>query len=171
MSAEMNGVTPILQAKGLMKRYGTVVAMSGADFELMPGEICAVIGDNGAGKSTLIKALSGAVIPDHGEILLDGKPVHFRSPDDARALAIDAARRFLHRIKVGPDALALPVAVLERLAEPAGAVGGVAARDTLRPSGRARGVEQQRDLAVVPVERARVLRPVRERDHDAGEGG
>ena len=46
MSAEMNGVTPILQAKGLMKRYGTVVAMSGADFELMPGEICAVIGDN-----------------------------------------------------------------------------------------------------------------------------
>jgi fructose transport system ATP-binding protein len=82
-------VTPILQAKGLMKRYGTVVAMSGADFELMPGEICAVIGDNGAGKSTLIKALSGAVVPDHGEILLDGKPVHFRSPDDARALGIE----------------------------------------------------------------------------------
>ena len=90
MSAQgMGTVTPILQAKGLMKRYGTVVAMSGADFELMPGEICAVIGDNGAGKSTLIKALSGAVVPDHGEILLDGKPVHFRSPDDARALGIE----------------------------------------------------------------------------------
>jgi fructose transport system ATP-binding protein len=92
MAAEgfaMTEVTPILQAKGLMKRYGTVVAMSGADFELMPGEICAVIGDNGAGKSTLIKALSGAVVPDHGEILLDGKPVHFRSPDDARALGIE----------------------------------------------------------------------------------
>jgi fructose transport system ATP-binding protein len=82
-------VTPILQAKGLMKRYGTVVAMNGCDFELMPGEILGVIGDNGAGKSTLIKALSGAVIPDHGEILLDGKPVHFRSPDDARALGIE----------------------------------------------------------------------------------
>jgi fructose transport system ATP-binding protein len=81
--------TPILQAKGLMKRYGTVVAMSGCDFELMPGEILAVIGDNGAGKSTMIKALSGAVVPDHGEILLDGKPVHFRSPDDARALGIE----------------------------------------------------------------------------------
>ena len=80
---------PIIQAKGLMKRYGTVVAMSGADFDLMPGEILAVIGDNGAGKSTMIKALSGAVAPDHGEILLDGKPVQFRNPDDARALGIE----------------------------------------------------------------------------------
>ena len=80
---------PILQAKGLMKRYGTVVALSGADFDLMPGEILAVIGDNGAGKSTMIKALSGAVAPDHGEILLDGKPVQFRNPDDARALGIE----------------------------------------------------------------------------------
>jgi fructose transport system ATP-binding protein len=71
----MTAVKPILEARGLMKRYGTVVAMNGADFELMPGEICAVIGDNGAGKSTLIKALSGAVTPDHGEILLDGQPV------------------------------------------------------------------------------------------------
>lgn len=85
----MTAQQPILQAKGLMKRYGTVVAMNGADFDLMPGEICAVIGDNGAGKSTLIKALSGAVIPDHGEILLDGQPVHFHNPEDARAKGIE----------------------------------------------------------------------------------
>ncbi len=85
----MTDVQPILQAKGLMKRYGTVVAMNGADFELMPGEICGVIGDNGAGKSTLIKALSGAVTPDHGEILLDGRVVHFRSPEDGRAEGIE----------------------------------------------------------------------------------
>ena len=85
----MTGAVPILQARGLMKRYGTVVAMSGCDFELMPGEILGVIGDNGAGKSTMIKALSGAVIPDHGEMLLDGKPVNFRSPEDARALGIE----------------------------------------------------------------------------------
>ena len=85
----MSDVQPILKARGLMKRYGTVVAMNGADFDLMPGEICAVIGDNGAGKSTLIKALSGAVTPDHGSIELDGRTVHFRSPEDARAEGIE----------------------------------------------------------------------------------
>ena len=63
---------PVIEARGLMKRYGTVVAMNGADFDLYPGEICAVIGDNGAGKSTLIKALSGAVVPDHGEATVFG---------------------------------------------------------------------------------------------------
>ena len=82
-------VTPVIQARGLMKRYGTVVAMNGADFELMPGEILGVIGDNGAGKSTLIKALSGAVMPDHGTIELEGQVVHFRRPDDARHLGIE----------------------------------------------------------------------------------
>jgi fructose transport system ATP-binding protein len=81
--------TPILQARGLMKRYGTVVAMNGADFDLYPGEILGVIGDNGAGKSTLIKALAGAVSPDHGEIRLDDKPVNFRSPQDGRAAGIE----------------------------------------------------------------------------------
>jgi len=81
--------TPILEARGLDKAYGNVVAMEGADFDLYPGEILAVIGDNGAGKSTLIKALSGAIIPDKGEILLDGKPVHFRSPHDARSAGIE----------------------------------------------------------------------------------
>ena len=85
----MSAVKPILQAKGLLKRYGTVVAMSGADFELYPGEILGVIGDNGAGKSTLIKALSGAVIPDHGTIELDGREVNFRGPEDARNLGIE----------------------------------------------------------------------------------
>ena len=74
-------IQPILQARGLLKRYGTVVALNGADFDLYPGEILAVIGDNGAGKSTLIKAISGAIIPDHGTIELEGQAVHFRSPD------------------------------------------------------------------------------------------
>ena len=85
----MTDMTPVIKARGLMKRYGTVVAMNGADFELMPGEILGVIGDNGAGKSTLIKALSGAVTPDHGTIELEGQAVHFRRPDDARALGIE----------------------------------------------------------------------------------
>jgi fructose transport system ATP-binding protein len=79
----------VMQAKGLVKRYGHVVALDGADFELRAGEILAVIGDNGAGKSSLIKALSGAAIPDEGEILLDGMPIHFRSPMDARRAGIE----------------------------------------------------------------------------------
>jgi len=79
----------ILEAQGLVKRYGQVVALDGADFDLYPGEILAIIGDNGAGKSTLIKALSGALQPDKGEIKLDGKPVHFRSPLDARRAGIE----------------------------------------------------------------------------------
>ncbi|RBO78439.1 ATP-binding cassette domain-containing protein [Marinomonas aquiplantarum] len=81
--------TPVLQTKNLVKRYGSVTAIDHADFELYPGEILAVIGDNGAGKSSLIKALSGALTPDEGEILLDGKPVHFNSPMEARALGIE----------------------------------------------------------------------------------
>jgi len=81
--------TPVLAARGLTKRYGQVTALDGADFELLPGEILAVIGDNGAGKSTLIKALSGALVPDSGEIKLDGKIVHFKSPSDARKAGIE----------------------------------------------------------------------------------
>ncbi|MBW8907929.1 ATP-binding cassette domain-containing protein [Mesorhizobium sp. RCC_202] len=81
--------TPILQAKGLNKRYGRVVALDNADFDLMPGEILAVIGDNGAGKSTMVKALCGAVIPDSGTIELNGEPVHFRSPIEARLAGIE----------------------------------------------------------------------------------
>jgi fructose transport system ATP-binding protein len=82
-------VAPVLQARGLVKRYGRVTALDHADFELMPGEILAVIGDNGAGKSTLIKALAGAVIPDVGEIRLNGEVVHFRSPLEARTAGIE----------------------------------------------------------------------------------
>ena len=79
----------VLQATGLVKRYGQVTALDGADFELRAGEILAVIGDNGAGKSSLIKALSGATVPDSGEIRLDGRPIHFRSPSDARRAGIE----------------------------------------------------------------------------------
>ena len=80
---------PILKARNLVKRYGRVVALDHCDFDLYPGEILAVIGDNGAGKSTLIKALSGAIWPDSGEIVLEGKPVRFGSPLDAREAGIE----------------------------------------------------------------------------------
>ena len=80
---------PILAAKNLSKKYGKVVALENANLELYPGEVSGVIGDNGAGKSTLIKVLCGAVTPDSGEILLDGQPVSFTSPIEARTLGIE----------------------------------------------------------------------------------
>jgi len=91
----MTDQKPILSAKNLVKRYGRVVALDHCDFELYPGEIMAVIGDNGAGKSTLIKAMSGAVIPDGGDVLLDGKKVNFHSPIDARAAGIETVYQTL----------------------------------------------------------------------------
>jgi fructose transport system ATP-binding protein len=81
--------TPILQAKGLVKTFGRVVGLDDVDLELYPGEVLGIIGDNGAGKSTLIKCLSGAYTPDQGEIYLDGKPVVFHGPLDARAAGIE----------------------------------------------------------------------------------
>jgi len=90
MSAE-----PLLTARNLVKRYGRVVALDHCNFDLYPGEILAVIGDNGAGKSTLIKAISGAVQPDEGEVRLEGKPVHFHSPMDARNAGIETVYQTL----------------------------------------------------------------------------
>ncbi len=86
---------PLLYARNLVKRYGRVTALDHCDFELYPGEILAVIGDNGAGKSTLIKAISGAVTPDEGEIFLEGARLHFASPLDARAAGIETVYQTL----------------------------------------------------------------------------
>jgi fructose transport system ATP-binding protein len=80
---------PILKARNLVKRYGRVTAIDHCDFDLMPGEILAVIGDNGAGKSSLIKAVSGAAAPDEGEVWLEGKKVAFSSPNEARNAGIE----------------------------------------------------------------------------------
>ena len=87
--------TPVLEAKGLVKRYGPVTAIADSDLELYPGEILAVIGDNGAGKSSLIKALSGALIPDEGTIRLEGKEVRFGNPMDARRAGIETVYQTL----------------------------------------------------------------------------
>lgn len=86
---------PILSARNLSKRYGRVTALDNCNFELMPGEILAVIGDNGAGKSSLIKALSGAIKVDSGEIFLDGQQVHFTSPIDARHAGVETVYQTL----------------------------------------------------------------------------
>ncbi|HEY6797345.1 MAG TPA: ATP-binding cassette domain-containing protein [Kineosporiaceae bacterium] len=85
----------VLQARGLVKAFGRVVALDAADFDLFPGEVLAVIGDNGAGKSSLIKCLSGAYLPDAGDIYLDGEAVHFRRPQEARAHGIETVYQTL----------------------------------------------------------------------------
>jgi fructose transport system ATP-binding protein len=82
-------MTAILEARSLVKTYGRVVGLDGVSLELMAGEVLAIIGDNGAGKSTLIKCLTGAETPDEGEIFLEGKPVSFKRPQDARHAGIE----------------------------------------------------------------------------------
>ncbi len=82
-------VSPVMEARGIVKHFGHVVALDGADFDLYPDEILAVIGDNGAGKSTLIKVLAGALHPDAGEVYLNGEQVRFHSPIDARRHGIE----------------------------------------------------------------------------------
>jgi simple sugar transport system ATP-binding protein len=80
---------PILEARGLTRSFGNVRALDHADFDIEPGEVVALIGDNGAGKSTLVKALSGSLALDSGEILFDGKRVDLDSPTAASQLGIE----------------------------------------------------------------------------------
>ncbi len=86
---------PVLEARKVVKTFGRVVGLDGVDLQLFPGEVLAIIGDNGAGKSTLIKCLTGALTPDAGEILLDGQPVVFKRPQDAREAGIETVYQTL----------------------------------------------------------------------------
>lgn len=87
--------TPILEARGLVKTWGHVIGLADVSLQLHPGEVLGVIGDNGAGKSTLIKCLTGALVPDKGEILLEGAVVSFRSPLDSRMAGIETVYQTL----------------------------------------------------------------------------
>lgn len=78
-----------LYAKNIHKRFGAVQALKGVDFEVAHGEAVGLVGDNGAGKSTLMKILSGALLPDKGEIYIEGKRAHISSPQDARRYGIE----------------------------------------------------------------------------------
>ena len=80
---------PLIDARGIVRHFGHVQALRGADFSVGRGEIVSLIGDNGAGKSTLIRILSGTDRPDDGEIRVNGHPVHFDGPQDARAVGIE----------------------------------------------------------------------------------
>src|SRR6185503_9387128 len=118
MSAD--GGAALLEARGIQKHFGHVVALAQGDFRLDPNEVHAIVGDNGAGKSTLIKILSGVLRADGGEVLLDGRPVTIANPREARELGIEtvyqdlaladhldaAANLFLGREEYLPGALA-----------------------------------------------------------------
>src|SRR4051794_3930239 len=80
---------PLLEARGIEKHFGRVQALRGVSLDLREGEVNAIVGDNGAGKSTLIKIISGALTPDAGEVLIDGRPVHMDSPRAARENGIE----------------------------------------------------------------------------------
>ena len=82
-------MTHVLEARGIVRNYGTVEALRGADFTVNAGEVTALIGDNGAGKSTLVRILSGTEAPDDGSIFIEGKEVKFATPIDAREVGIE----------------------------------------------------------------------------------
>jgi fructose transport system ATP-binding protein len=113
---------PVLSARKLVITFGRVVGLDGVDLDLYPGEILAVIGDNGAGKSTLIKCLTGAYVPDDGVITLNGQPVNFKKPQDAREAGIETVYQQLAVIPALDIASNLYLAREERRKGPAGSV-------------------------------------------------
>ncbi len=113
---------PILSARKLVMTFGRVVGLDGVDLDLYPGEILAVIGDNGAGKSTLIKCLTGAYVADDGEILMNGQPVHFKKPQDAREAGIETVYQQLAVIPALDIASNLYLGREERRKGPLGSV-------------------------------------------------
>ncbi|MFW2513328.1 ATP-binding cassette domain-containing protein [Demequina sp. SO4-13] len=81
--------TPIYEARGIVRSFGAVHALRGANFDVYPGEISALVGDNGAGKSTLVRILAGADQPNEGQIFYNGEPIHLSTPTDARRRGIE----------------------------------------------------------------------------------
>ena len=75
---------PRFEMRGISKRFGATRALNGVDFSVCPGEVHALVGENGAGKSTLMKVLSGAIRPDAGAMVLEGRPFNPSNPLEAR---------------------------------------------------------------------------------------
>ena len=152
---------PLLEAKGIVKSFGRVRALRGANFAVFPNEVVALVGDNGAGKSTLVKTLAGVHQPDAGEILFEGKPVELHTPLDARRLGIEtvyqdlalaaeidpAANMFLGRevLRDGPLGKLgfLDKAEMRRRSEEAFRNLGVALQDTAAPVATMSGGQRQ----------------------------
>ncbi len=159
----VNGVNgqPVLEARGIVKTFGRVVALNGANFTVYPGEVVALVGDNGAGKSTLVKTLVGVHPPDRGEILFEGRQVDIHTPQQARHIGIEtvyqdlalaaeidpAANMFLGReiLRSGPLGRLgfLDKAAMRRRSEEAFRNLGVRIQDTGAPVANMSGGQRQ----------------------------
>jgi simple sugar transport system ATP-binding protein len=134
---------PLLEARGIVKSFGRVRALRGADFTAYPGEVVALIGDNGAGKSTLVKTLSGVNLPDAGEILFEGRPVSIPTPEAARQLGIETVYQDL---ALAPDLESSANLFLGREELRGGLLGRLGFVD--KPAMRRRTAEAFQDLGV-----------------------
>ena len=138
----------VLSARGLVKTFGRVIGLDGVDLDLRRGEVLAVIGDNGAGKSTLIKTLTGALVPDAGEIRMDGHPVTFKRPQDARDAGIETVYQTLAVAPALDIASNLYLAREERRPGPLGSV----LRMLDKKGMRERAQKSVRDLGISTVQ-------------------
>jgi len=129
---------PLLAAHGVVKRFGHVQALQGADFTAYAGEVVALIGDNGAGKSTLVNVLSGVLAPDEGEVRVEGKAVRFGGPMDAQRYGLETVYQDL---SLAPDLDAASNLYLGREVVRGGLLGRALASPFLTP-------ERRSDLAV-----------------------
>jgi simple sugar transport system ATP-binding protein len=152
---------PVLEARGIVKTFGRVVALNGANFTVYPGEVVALVGDNGAGKSTLVKTLVGVHPPDRGEILFEGREVDIHTPQQARDIGIEtvyqdlalaaeidpAANMFLGREILRPGPLGrlgfLDKAAMRRRSEEAFRNLGVRIQDSAAPVANMSGGQRQ----------------------------
>src|SRR5215218_5228052 len=152
---------PVLEARNLVKSFGKVQALRGANFTVYPQEVVALIGDNGAGKSTLVKTLVGVHPPDSGQVLFEGKPVNIHTPQDSRALGVEtvyqdlalaaevdpAANMFLGREIMRPGPLGklgfLDKAAMRKRSEEAFRNLGVRIQDTAAPVANMSGGQRQ----------------------------
>jgi simple sugar transport system ATP-binding protein len=152
---------PILEARKIVKSFGSVQALREANFSVFPGEVVALVGDNGAGKSTLVKTLVGVHPPDSGEIIFEGEQVDIHTPQQARAIGIEtvyqdlalaaeidpAANMFLGReiVRKGPlGALGfLDKAAMRRQSDEAFENLGVQIQDTSAPVANMSGGQRQ----------------------------
>src|SRR5436309_13134807 len=135
-------VARVLEARGIVQRFGGLIANDHVDLQLYPGEVLALLGENGAGKTTLMNVLYGLTGPDEGEILLDGQPVKFDSPRQAIARGIGMVHQHFMLVP--------PLTVAENLMLGAETTVGLGVLDTKSVRNRVRELSTSYGLPVDP---------------------